>query len=245
MIFLCNLQKKENILIKVINISKSYGKLNVLSDISFNLNRGEIVGLLGVNGAGKSTLLKILSGVIEQDQGVVEIFGETFGNNASLNIKNQIGYLSEDNPLYEDMYVDEYLDYIVGIYNLDKTKVQFIFERVGLAGEYKKKISVLSKGNRQRVGIIQALIHDPRFLMLDEATGGLDPNQRESINNLIQDLSKDKIILLSTHILSDVRNICSRLILIDKGRIVADKRINEIDSIENIFFELTNENNSR
>lgn len=216
----------------------------MLSDISFNLNRGEIIGLLGVNGAGKSTLLKILSGTIEPDKGMVEIFGETF-NSDSLNIKRQTGYLSEDNPLYENMYVREYLDYIAGIYNLDKTNIQLITKKVGLTDEYTKKISALSKGNRQRVGIIQALIHDPRFLMLDEATGGLDPNQRESINNLILDLAKDKIILLSTHILSDVKDICSRFILIDKGRVVADKKTNEIDSIENIFFELTNENNSR
>lgn len=205
-----------------------------LSDVSFSLQRGEIIGLLGVNGAGKSTLMKIMSGIIESDAGEVFFSGQKFTTD-SLDIKKQIGYLSEDNPLYEDMYVREYLDYVAGIYKLGKDKVLQMIENTGLQDEYRKKIKDLSKGNRQRVGIAQALINDPLFLILDEATSGLDPNQRESLNNLFIELSKDKVILFSTHILHEVKDICTRLILLDKGKLITDKHISEIESVENIF----------
>lgn len=244
MIFLCNLQCKRIKLIKVENISKSYNHLNALSDVSFTLYEGEIIGLLGVNGAGKSTLMKILSGIIRPDSGTLDIFGETYEHN-SIRLKKQIGYLGEDNPLYGDMYVYEYLEYIVGVYNLDKAKIHSIIEEVGLTKECGKKISTLSRGNRQRVGIAQAIIHNPRFLILDEVTGGLDPNQKESLYHLIKKIAKDKVILLSTHILGDVKEICSRFILINEGKVLADKKMKDIDSLENTFFELTNENNSR
>ncbi|NDV68062.1 ATP-binding cassette domain-containing protein [Dysgonomonas sp. 25] len=225
-------------MIKVENISKSYGSQQALSDVSFTLNRGEVVALLGVNGAGKSTLMKILSGILQPDKGTVDIFGKNYTENP-LAAKKKIGYLSEDNPLYDDMYVREYLDYVAGIYHVDKAGIPALIEQVGLKDEYRKKIGTLSKGNRQRVGVAQALIHNPPFLILDEAASGLDPNQRESLNQLISGQSEDKIILLSTHILQDVRDICTRFIVIDKGRLVSDKQIGEVDSVEETFFALT------
>lgn len=230
-------------MIEALNISKYYGNLQALSNVSLTLSKGEIVGLLGVNGAGKSTLMKIMSGIIEPDKGMLKVFGKTFCNNP-IDLKRKIGYLSEENPLYVDMYVKEYLEYTAGIYNLDKTKVGVIIEKLNLLKESSKKISTLSRGNRQKVGIAQVLIHDPCFLILDEMTSGLDPNQREIINNLIQEFAKDRIILLSTHILSEVKEICSRFILMNMGQIIADKNMKDIDSIENTFFELINENNS-
>lgn len=230
-------------MIKALNISKSYGNLQALSNVSLTLSKGEIVGLLGVNGAGKSTLMKIMSGIIEPDKGMLEVFGKTFCNNP-IDLKRKIGYLSEENPLYGDMYVKEYLEYTAGIYNLDKTNVGVIIEKLNLLKESSKKISTLSRGNRQKVGIAQVLIHDPCLLILDEITSGLDPNQREVINNLILEFAKDRIILLSTHILSEVKEICSRFILMNMGQIIADKNMKDIDSIENTFFELINENNS-
>ena len=226
-------------MIQAEQISKHYGELKALSEVSFSMQKGEIVGLLGVNGAGKSTLMRILSGIIRPDKGTVSFFGNDFTVD-SLKIKKQIGYLSEDNPLYDDMYVREYLEYVRGIYKSDKRRVTEAIESAGLQNEYKKKIKELSKGNRQRVGIAQALINDPVFLILDEATSGLDPNQRESLNNLFVELSKEKIILFSTHILSEVKDICSRFILLDKGSLITDRQVSEIDSIENTFRELVN-----
>lgn len=214
-----------------------------LSNVSFNLSKGEIVGLLGVNGAGKSTLMKILSGIIMPDEGDVTFWGDKLSTDA-LVIKKKIGYLSEDNPLYEDMYVKEYLSYVAGIYGSKKEAVSLVIEQTGLTNEFKKKIKALSKGNRQRVGIAQALINNPDFLILDEATSGLDPNQRESISKLLTELSKDKIILFSTHILQEVKDICSRFVLLDKGKLIADQTVTEIESIEDTFHTLTNENNS-
>lgn len=230
-------------MIQIEHISKTYGDQVALSDVNFSIQKGDIVGLLGVNGAGKSTLMKILAGGILADKGRVTFSGEDILSNP-LAIKKRIGYLSEDNPLYEDMYVKEYLEYVAGIYNAGDDVVFRVIEQTGLEREYKKKIKALSKGNRQRVGIAQALVHNPEFLILDEATSGLDPNQRESLNALFKELSKDKMILFSTHILFDVKAICSRVIFLDKGKLLIDKNIDEIDSIENTFHILTNENNS-
>lgn len=230
-------------MIQIEHISKTYGNQVALSDVSFSIQKGDIVGLLGVNGAGKSTLMKILAGGILADKGRVTFAGEDILSNP-LAVKKRIGYLSEDNPLYEDMYVKEYLEYVAGIYNVGHDAVSRVIEETGLEREYKKKIKALSKGNRQRVGIAQALVHNPEFLILDEATSGLDPNQRESLNALFKELSKDKMILFSTHILFDVKAICSRVIFLDKGKLLIDKNIDEIDSIENTFHTLTNENNS-
>lgn len=230
-------------MIQVTHISKYYGRQAALSNVSFTLSKGEIVGLLGVNGAGKSTLMKILSGIIIPDEGEATFWGDKLSANA-LAIKKRIGYLSEDNPLYEDMYVKEYLNYVAGIYGAKKESVSLVIEQTGLAQEYKKKIKALSKGNRQRVGIAQALINNPDFLILDEATSGLDPNQRDSIYDLLTGLSKDRIILFSTHILQEVRDICSRFILLDKGKLIADQMVMQIESVEQTFHTLTNENNS-
>lgn len=230
-------------MIQIEHISKTYGDQVALSDVKFSIQKGDIVGLLGVNGAGKSTLMKILAGGMIADKGRVTFSGEDILSNP-LAIKKRIGYLSEDNPLYEDMYVKEYLEYVAGIYKVGHDAVSRVIEETGLEREYKKKIKALSKGNRQRVGIAQALVHNPEFLILDEATSGLDPNQRESLNALFKELSKDKMILFSTHILFDVKAICSRVIFLDKGKLLIDKNIDEIDSIENTFHTLTNENNS-
>ncbi|MBD8387892.1 ABC transporter ATP-binding protein [Dysgonomonas sp. BGC7] len=231
-------------MITIEHISKSYKDIEALSDVSFSMTKGEIVGLLGVNGAGKSTLMKILSGIVSPDKGSVTFFEENLLEGSSM-VKQRIGYLSEDNPLYEDMYVKEYLTYVSDLYRVDRSRVAFVIEEIGLLKEYRKKIKDLSRGNRQRVGIAQALVHDPTFLILDEATSGLDPNQKESLNNILINISKDKIILFSTHILSEVKDICSRLILLDKGTLVADREISEIDSVKETFHILTNENNSR
>ena len=236
--------KIDVVLITIEHISKSYKDIEALSDVSFSMAKGEIVGLLGVNGAGKSTLMKILSGIVSPDKGSVTFFEENLLEGSSM-VKQRIGYLSEDNPLYEDMYVKEYLTYVSDLYRVDRSRVAFVIEEIGLQKEYRKKIKDLSRGNRQRVGIAQALVHDPTFLILDEATSGLDPNQKDSLNNILVNISKDKIILFSTHILSEVKDICSRLILLDKGTLVADREISEIDSVEETFHILTNENNSR
>ena len=230
-------------MIQIEHISKTYGDQVALPDVSFSIQKGDIVGLLGVNGAGKSTLMKILAGGMIADKGRVTFLGEDILSNP-LEVKKRIGYLSEDNPLYEDMYVKEYLEYVAGIYKVGNDAVSRVIQETGLEKEYKKKIKALSKGNRQRVGIAQALVHNPEFLILDEATSGLDPNQRESLNALFKELSKDKMILFSTHILFEVKAICSRVIFLDKGKLLIDKNIDEIDSIENTFHTLTNENNS-
>ena len=230
-------------MIQIEHISKTYGDQVALSDVNFSIQKSDIVGLLGVNGAGKSTLMKILAGGMTADIGRVTFSGEDILSNP-LAVKKRIGYLSEDNPLYEDMYVKEYLEYVAGIYKVGHDAVSRVIEETGLEREYKKKIKALSKGYRQRVGIAQALVHNPEFLILDEATSGLDPNQRESLNALFKKLSKDKMILFSTHILFEVKAICSRVIFLDKGKLLIDKNIDEIDSIENTFHTLTNENNS-
>lgn len=230
-------------MIQIQHISKSYGRQEALSDVSFNLQQGEIVGLLGVNGAGKSTLMKILAGIVSPGSGQISFWDKDLLA-GSKDIKKHIGYLSEDNPLYEDMYVSEYLQYVAGIYNIGKYTVRHTIEQTGLNQEYRKKIKDLSKGNRQRVGIAQALINNPRFLILDEATSGLDPNQRESLNKLFTDMAKDRIILFSTHILHEVKDLCSRFLILDKGKLITDKQINEIESVEKLFHTLTNENNS-
>ena len=223
-------------MIQVQNISKGYGNLQALSEINFEMHKGEIIGLLGVNGAGKTTLMKILSGIIYPDEGDILFDNMSYCQHAS-DIKRKLGYLSENNPLYEDMYVSEYLRYIAGLYKIHISKISEIIEKTGLTSESKKKIKTLSKGNKQRVGIAQVLIHDPEFIILDEATSGLDPNQRESLNSLLKTLSEEKIILFSTHVLQDVRDVCNRIICIEKGILISDQKKSDIsfDSLEQIF----------
>lgn len=230
-------------MVQIENISKKYGNIEALRNINLTIHDGEIVALLGVNGAGKSTLMKILAGILLPDSGTVNIGGYNLYIDDREGQK-QIGYLSEDNPLYEDMYVREYLYYVADIYRVNKGEIDLLIDKAGLKQESKKKIGALSKGNRQRVGIAQALIHNPALLILDEPTNGLDPNQRENLNRLLIEQTKNKIILLSTHLLKEVQTSCTRYILIHKGQIIADKSQREIESLEETFYKLTNENNS-
>jgi len=210
-----------SILIK--NISKVYGEQKALDDVSLEISPGHIVGLLGPNGAGKTTMMKILTGFIPPTSGSAEINGYDIFED-SLQIRKIIGYLPEHNPLYTEMYVREYLEFIGGIYKIEnlKERVDEMIELTGLTPERKKKIGALSKGFRQRVGLAQALIHKPEILILDEPTSGLDPNQLVEIRNLISEIGRERTVLLSTHIMQEVEAICNRAIIIHKGKIVAD-----------------------
>ena len=224
--------------INVENITKIYGTQKALDQVSFSINEGEIVGLLGPNGAGKSTLMKIITCFIPPTSGNVLVYGNNIFDNP-IEIRQNIGYLPEHNPLYLEMYVREFLEFVGGIYNLGKNikeRVEEIIELTGLTKEANKKIGQLSKGYRQRVGIAQALIHDPKILILDEPTTGLDPNQLEEIRQLIKNVGKKKIIMLSTHIMQEVEAVCNRVIIINSGKIVAD------DKTEKLQYMLKNNN---
>lgn len=205
------------------NITKHYGKQKALDDVSFKIDAGEVVGLLGPNGAGKSTMMKIITCYIPPTSGLVTVNGYDIFEQ-SIEVRKRVGYLPENNPLYLDMYVKEYLTFIAGIYKIQniKQKVDEMIALTGLTLEHKKKIGALSKGYRQRVGLAQALIHDPEVLILDEPTSGLDPNQLVEIRTLIKEIGKSKTVMLSTHIMHEVEAVCSRAIIIDKGKIVAD-----------------------
>lgn len=215
--------------IQVKNISKRYGTQNALENVSFSIDKGELVGFLGPNGAGKSTMMKIITGYLQASSGVAFVNEEPvlFENS---NIRKNIGYLPEHNPLYTDLYIKEYLELTAGFYKLKnkKKRITEIIELTGLKEEQHKKIGALSKGYRQRVGLAQALIHDPSVLILDEPTTGLDPNQIEEIRNLIRKISKEKTVLLSSHIMQEVEAVCSRIIIINKGQIVADGPVKEV-----------------
>lgn len=209
--------------IKVENITKLYGTQKALDDVSFEVKAGEVVGFLGPNGAGKSTMMKILTCYIPQTSGSAKVCGYDV-TEQPLEVKKKVGYLPESNPMYTDMYVREYLSFICGIYHISnhKQKVDDMIETVGLGIEQKKKIGALSKGYRQRVGLAQALIHNPEVLILDEPTSGLDPNQLSEIRSLLKQIGKEKTVILSTHIMQEVEAVCSRVIIINKGKIVAD-----------------------
>lgn len=216
------------------NISKLYGTQKALNDVSFEIKTGEIVGFLGPNGAGKSTMMKIITGFLPQSKG--EVFVNDYDlNENSLKIKQEIGYLPEHNPLYLDMYIKEYLEFVAGLYKLKdiKQNISKIIEQTGLTAEQHKKIGALSKGYRQRVGLAQALIHNPKVLILDEPTTGLDPNQILEIRNLIREVGKEKTVMLSTHIMQEVEAICDRVIIIDKGKIVADDNAKNLQTYSN------------
>lgn len=213
--------------IKVENVSKFYKTQKALNEISFEICKGEIVGFLGPNGAGKSTMMKILTGFIPQTQGSVQICGLDVCEE-NLKAKSKIGYLPEHNPLYLDMYVREYLNFIVNLYKADSCRIDDMIQKTGLKNEQHKLISSLSKGYRQRVGLAQALLNNPEVLILDEPTTGLDPNQLVEIRNLIKEIGADKTVLLSTHIMQEVEAICDRVIIINKGVIVANKTIEEL-----------------
>lgn len=218
--------------IKVENISKLYGKQRALNDVSFEVKPGEIVGFLGPNGAGKSTMMKIITTYLPASEGKVSVCGIDVNEDA-LGVRNLIGYLPEHNPLYLDMYVRESIAFVAQIHKIKPTKklIDNIIEKVGLQVEQNKKIGELSKGYRQRVGLAQALIHDPKVLILDEPTTGLDPNQLAEIRNLIKTVGKEKTVMLSTHIMQEVEAICDRVMIINKGELVANKSAKELTSI--------------
>ena len=213
--------------IKVKKLSKVYGTQIALTEVSFEINKGEIVGFLGPNGAGKSTLMKILTGYIPQTNGDVKICNLDINKN-SIETRSKIGYLPEHNPLYLDMYVKEYLEFVANTYNVNHKYIDEMIKKIGLLKEQHKLIRSLSKGYRQRVGLAQALIHDPEVLILDEPTTGLDPNQLIEIRSLIKKVGRKKTVLLSTHIMQEVEAICDRVIIINKGQIVANKTIVEL-----------------
>ena len=232
--------------IQVKHISKKYGSQLALDDVSFEIPKGKIVGFIGPNGAGKTTAMKIITGFMPPSSGDVLVNDMDVVEN-DLEIKKITGYLPESNPLYTDMYVREYLSYIAGVYGLRKrasSLVEDILKRTGLQPESHKKIRALSKGFRQRVGLAQALIHDPEILVLDEPTSGLDPNQIVEIRGLISELGREKTVMLSTHIMQEVEAICDRVIIIDRGRIVADESMEGQSGkkLEEKFRELTGDN---
>ena len=209
--------------IKVQHINKLYGAQKALNDVSFEVGSNQIIGFLGPNGAGKSTMMKILTCYIPPSSGSAEVCGFDIATQ-SIEVRKQIGYLPEHNPLYLDMYVKEFLEFVGGIYRLrnTKTRVAEMIHLTGLEAEQNKKIGALSKGYRQRVGLAQAMIHNPKVLIMDEPTTGLDPNQLEEIRSLIKALGKEKTVMLSTHIMQEVEAICDRVIIINKGEIVAN-----------------------
>jgi ABC-2 type transport system ATP-binding protein len=215
--------------IEVNSISKSYGEQKALNEISFKIEKGEIVGFLGPNGAGKSTLMKILTTYLLADSGAALVNGHDVMTNAKA-VQLSIGYLPEHNPLYLDLYVREYLAFNADVYGVEKSRIEEVIQLTGLSAESHKKIGQLSKGYRQRVGLANALLHNPDVLILDEPTTGLDPNQLMEIRNVIKNVGKDKTVFLSTHIMQEVEAICDRVIIIDKGQIVADKKLDKLIS---------------
>ncbi len=245
--------------ISVKGITKRYGSQLAVNDVSFEIPGGEIVGFIGPNGAGKSTTMKIITGTLSPDKGSV-LIKELPALEHQNEIRRMIGYLPEHNPLYLEMYIREYLQYVAGLYELKgksrtgakrssrrrslaKGKVEDVIEKTGLGPEIGKTIGKLSKGYRQRVGLAQAMIHDPDILILDEPTTGLDPNQIAEIRNLISNIGREKTVLLSTHILQEVEAICDRVIIIDHGRIVADERAENLTTarsgqVQTIYVEI-------
>ena len=215
--------------IEVSNLLKTYGEQKAVDNVSFRIAKGEIVGFLGPNGAGKSTTMKIVTGYLEADAGDATVCGIDV-RKSPLDSKKKIGYLPESNPLYHEMYVREYLDFIADIHHVSgkKKKIEEVIQTVGLSPESKKKIGQLSKGYKQRVGLAAALIHDPEVLILDEPTTGLDPNQIIEIREVITRLGKNKTVLFSSHILQEVEALCDRVIIINKGKLVADDTLSNL-----------------
>jgi ABC-2 type transport system ATP-binding protein len=215
--------------IEVQNISKSYGAQKALDSVSFSVKKGEIVGFLGPNGAGKSTLMKILTTYINADEGKASVNGNDVTENQKA-VQLSVGYLPEHNPLYLDLYVREYLEFNADVYKVAKSRIEEVIQLTGLSSESHKKIGQLSKGYRQRVGLATALLHNPDVLILDEPTTGLDPNQLVEIRNVIKNVGKNKTVFLSTHIMQEVEAICDRVIIINNGKIVTDKKLDKLVS---------------
>lgn len=213
--------------IEVAGVSKFYGKQKALNNVSFTIEKPEIVGFLGPNGAGKSTMMKILTTYLNADAGETKVNGHDVTQNAK-QVQQSVGYLPEHNPLYLDLYIKEYLAFNANIYGVNKHRIEEVIELTGLTPEAHKKIGQLSKGYRQRVGLANALLHDPDVLILDEPTTGLDPNQLIDIRNLIKSIGKTKTVFLSTHIMQEVEAMCDRVIIINKGEIVANKKLKDL-----------------
>ena len=232
--------------ISITNLTKTYGSQNAIDNISFDIKKGEIVGFLGPNGAGKSTTMKILTGYLKASSGDASVNGFDIVQH-TMEAQRSTGYLPEHNPLYLEMYVKEFLEFTGSLYHLKgsvlKERVALLIDMVGLEREQQKKIGQLSKGYRQRVGLAQALIHDPEILILDEPTTGLDPNQLREIRELIKKVGEDKTVIFSTHIMQEVESICDRVIIINRGKIVADDSLKNFTkggkSMESVFSSLT------
>lgn len=223
--------------VEVKNITKLYGNQKALDAVSFTIQKGEIVGFLGPNGAGKSTMMKIITGYLESFEGEAFVSGNSISSE-KIKAQQKIGYLPEHNPLYLEMYVKEYLYFHASIHKISKTEVELMIEKVGLTPEIHKKINQLSKGYRQRIGLAAALLHNPEVLILDEPTTGLDPNQLLEIRNLIKEVGTDKTVLFSTHIMQEVEAICDRVIIINKGEIIADKSLKELKENQEQIIEV-------
>ncbi len=210
--------------LQINNLTKKFGNQTALNNISLEIGKSEIIGLLGPNGAGKSTLMKSVTGALKIDEGEIIFDGKDIVQHP-LEARRKIGFLPENNPLYAEMYVKEYLNFVSEIHGVTKSKIEEVIELVGITPEKSKKISQLSKGYRQRVGLAQAILHSPELLILDEPTNGLDPNQILEIRNVIKEIGREKTVILSTHIMQEVEALCSRVILIHKGNIIQDSPI--------------------
>jgi len=226
--------------IEVNKLTKIYGSQKALDEVSFSVFKGDILGFLGPNGAGKSTTMKILSCFIPQTSGEAKITGLDVKTD-SLAVRRVLGYLPEHNPLYKDMYIKEYLLYVAKLYQLDNSarRVRDMIELTGLGREQHKLISQISKGYRQRVGLAQAMIHDPQVLIMDEPTSGLDPNQLAEIRNVIREIGKEKVVIFSTHIMQEVEALCNRVVIINKGRIVLDDKIEKLSAVSQVSNTIT------
>jgi ABC-2 type transport system ATP-binding protein len=223
--------------IKIEGLSKYYGDQQALKGVSFSIKQGEIVGFLGPNGAGKSTLMKIVTGYLKSSEGRVVVCGTDVATNP-IAVQKQLGYLPEHNPLYMDMYIKEYLKFNAGLQGVSEKEIPIIIEKVGLRDEAHKKIHQLSKGYKQRVGLAAALLHDPEVLILDEPTTGLDPNQLVEIRELIKEVGANKTVLFSTHIMQEVEALCNRVLLINKGELIADKSLEELQGFGEQIIEV-------
>lgn len=228
--------------LEIKNLTKKFGEQTALNTINISINKNEIIGLLGPNGAGKSTLMKSIIGALKIDEGEI-FFNEKNISENEVESKKNIGFLPENNPLYNEMYVKEYLQFVANIHQISNGKVDEIIELVGITPEKSKKIAQLSKGYKQRVGLAQSILHSPDLLILDEPTNGLDPNQIIEIRNVIKEIGKEKTVILSTHIMQEVEALCSRVILIHQGTIIQDSPISEFKgkyaSLEEAFASYT------
>lgn len=229
--------------LQIINLTKKFREQTALNNINIRIDKNEIIGLLGPNGAGKSTLMKSITGVLKIEEGQI-LFNEKDITQNQIEVKKNIGFLPENNPLYNEMYVKEYLQYVADIHKISRDRVFEVIDLVGITPERSKKIGQLSKGYKQRVGLAQAILHQPDLLILDEPTNGLDPNQIIEIRNVIREIGKEKTVILSTHIMQEVEALCSRVILIHEGNIVMDSPIDEFkgkfESLEEAFQAYTN-----